>query len=171
MNIIPSITSIISFLIDLYILRNTQEILKPEYKCTCAKTSHVKLISQSIMIIIGLNFIVLTSMFLLSSTYHKIFHPLLIFLSFIGICVQVYYIYLMITYVNELKKNNCDCVNPTFVNTVYYYSWTRLILAVGGIIMMLLLLLVFKSNFMSTKPLSSSELKKFDLPKSIKKKL
>ena len=171
MNIAPTITSIICFLIDLYILYNTQEILKPEYTCTCAKTYHVKSISQSIMIIIGLNFIVLTSMFLLSSGYNKLFHPLLILLSFVGICVQVYYLYLMITYINELKKNNCECVDPTFVNTVYYYAWTRIALAVAGFIMVLILLLVFKSNFMSTKPLSSSELKKLDLPKSIKKKL
>ena len=67
MNVLSAITSIIILLIDLYIFRNTQEIQKPEYACKCAKTSHVKKISQNIIIIIGLNLLVMVGMLLLST--------------------------------------------------------------------------------------------------------
>ncbi len=174
MNVLSAITSIIVLLIDLYIFHNTQEIQKPDYACTCAKTSHVKKISQNIIIIIGLNLLVMVGMLLLSTEYHPVFSPLLVLVSLVGIGAQIHYIYLMITYLNELKKTDCKCVDQNFMNTIYYYAWTRVFLLALSVVILIGALIVvafLKNKSMGNTNLNSPPKSSFKkaVSKSLKK--
>ena len=45
-----------------------------------------------------------------------------------------------------IKEHKCECVDKTFVNTVYYYGWGRLIIGLFGAISIILLSLFFKKK-------------------------
>ena len=174
MNVNQIIITIIVLLIDIYIFSNTQEIQKPEYTCTCAKTSHVKKISQNIIIIIGLNLLVMIGMFLLSTNYHPVFSPLVMLASLIGAGAQIHYIYLMITYINELKKTDCKCVDQNFMNTIYYYAWTRAFLLVLGVIILIgffVMALFYKNKSMVNPNPNLNSIPQSSVKKSVSKSL
>ena len=156
-NLFTVLISIIILLIDIYIFRNTQEIQKPGYACQCGNTYQIKRISQTILTIIGLNLLLLITLFIINILMSKQLYQsikmisiLVMFISSFNICIQAYYLYLMITYVNDLDNQGCTCVNPNFVSTVRYYSWTRLSIAILSIIGVIIMIAVMSRN----KPIS-----------------
>jgi hypothetical protein len=166
-NRLPSlIATIISLMIDVYIFRSMQDIKKDDYECKCAKTEHVQKISNTIIVIISLQILLSIISLLISS---ELLNSTLISLTIIPILgvvgVQIYYLYLMISYLNDLKKHNCTCVNKTVTDVLFYYAWGRVILLVITFIMVLFAMwLISKMN--SSQQLSVPQLK--SLTKSTK---
>ncbi len=154
--------SIIILFIDVFIFRNTQEIQKPGYTCQCANTYQIKRISQTILTIISLNLLLLVGMLMINiltknnvsfTASIKMFSVIIMIISLCNIFLQAYYLYLMITYVNDLDNNKCSCVDQTFVSTVKYYSWTRLSVAVLSILMVVMILAFMPKNTLKPKKL------------------
>jgi hypothetical protein len=159
-NKIPSIIMmIIILMIDVYIFQSMQEISKDNYECKCAQTYHVSKISQTIIIIIGLQLLISIITFILMS---GTFIPLIIGLFSLSMLVvtgmQIYYIYLMITYLSDLKKNNCTCVNTNVTDVLFYYAWARVALLVLGAIIFIMVMYIVR-NIAPQPTLSANEIK------------
>ena len=151
MNFLSIIPGLIMLLIDIYIFRHAKEIQKPGYQCQCGNTYQVNRMSTTIITIISLNLFIMIMSLLMSILVNRtpklmVFAILVLFVFLASIIFQIYYIYLMITYVDDLKKHKCECVDKTFVDTVYYYGWGRLIIGVLGIVSVILLTLLFKKR-------------------------
>lgn len=151
MNFLSVVPALIILLIDIYIFRNAKDIQKPGYKCQCGNTYQINRMSTVIITIISLNLFMMIMSLLMGILVNRI--PKLMMFAILVLCVfiasivfQIYYIYLMITYVDDLKKDKCECVDKTFVDTLYYYGWGRLIIGVLGMLSMILLLLFFKKR-------------------------
>lgn len=159
-NKIPSIIMmIIILMIDVYIFQSMQEIKQDNYQCKCAQTFHVSKISETIMIIIGLQLLISIITFILMS---GTFIPLIIGLLSLSMVViagmQIYYIYLMITYLRDLKKNNCMCVNKNVTDVLFYYAWARIAALILGVITFIMVMYLMR-NISSQPALSASEMK------------
>jgi len=151
MNFLSLIPGLIILLIDIYIYRNAKEIQQPGYKCQCANTYKINRISSTIITIISLNLFIMLITLLMNTLVKRKPKVMIVLVLFLFIIValfalQIYYIYLMITYVDDLKEHKCECVDKTFVNTVYYYGWGRLIIGLFGAISIILLSLFFKKK-------------------------
>lgn len=127
---LPSIIMMVVILaIDVYIFLSMQDINKDTYQCKCAQTSHVKKISDAIIVIIGMQLLVsLMTFVVISGKKHPIIRLFTILPVLVSLLVKMYYIYLMFTYLDDLKTNKCMCVDKKVTDTVFYYSWARLLL-------------------------------------------
>jgi hypothetical protein len=159
-NKIPSIIMmIIILMIDVYIFQSMQEIAKDNYECKCAQTYHVTKISQTIIIIIGLQLLLSIITFLLmTGTFVQSIMGLLSLLMIVVTGMQIYYIYLMITYLSDLKKNNCTCVNKNVTDVLFYYAWARILTLVIGVIAFIMVMYIVR-NIPSQPTLSASKIK------------
>jgi hypothetical protein len=127
--ILSLISPILILVIDIYILYNMFLIQKDTYVCKCANTDYVKKISRKIEITVGIQLIIaFISIFVnININMNKNF----VFLSSLPIVitsfVQIYYLSLLIDYLNDLKIHNCLCVDKRLTNLVFYYSYGRLL--------------------------------------------
>jgi hypothetical protein len=170
MNILSVILPLIYLFLDLYIYKTSLSMLDSNYQCKCGQTWQLKQLSDVIFTIISLQVsliviaLILTSLNTISNMY--VLKGLILFVGLIGLALmglQIYYIYLMITYVNDLKKNNCLCVDKTYSDTLFYYGWVKIIFTV-------LLFIMAIVNIMKQPVHSDHELKEMKslLKKSLK---
>lgn len=153
------IVPIIMLMIDVYIFHSMQEIKQDNYQCKCAQTSHVSKISQTIIIIIGLQLLTsIITFVLMMGTFIPSIMGLLSLIMIVVTGMQIYYIYLMITYLSDLKKNNCTCVNTNVTDVLFYYAWTRIALLVMGAITFIMFMYIMR-NLSQQPPLSASKIK------------
>lgn len=159
-NRLPSlIMMIIILMVDVYIFQSMQEIKQDNYQCKCAQTYHVRKISETIMIIIGLQLLMAIIPFILmTGIFTQAMIGLLSLTMLVVSGMQIYYIYLMITYLSELKKNNCVCVNKNVTDVLFYYAWARIAVLVLGVISVAMLMYIMRSGPQPT--LSTNEIKK-----------
>ena len=159
-NKIPSIIMmIIILMIDVYIFQSMQEIKQDNYQCKCAQTYHVSKISETIIIIIGLQLLLsIITFILMVETFIPSIMGLLSLLMIVVTGMQIYYIYLMITYLSDLKKNNCTCVNKNVTDVLFYYAWARVALLVIGVITFIMVMFIVR-NLSQQPPLSASKIK------------
>jgi hypothetical protein len=157
---IPSmIMMIIILMIDVYIFQSMQEIKQDNYQCKCAQTTHVSKISETIMIIIGLQLLVsIITFILMSGTFIPSIIGLLSLSMIVIAGMQIYYIYLMITYLSDLKKNNCTCVNTNVTDVLFYYAWARVAALILGVITFIMFIFIIK-NRSQQPPLSETQIK------------
>ncbi len=168
---IPSIImAIIILMIDVYIFQSMQEIKQSNYQCKCAQTYHVSKISESILIIIGLQLLTsIITFVLMSGTFAPSVIALLSLIMLAAAGMQIYYIYLMITYLSDLKKNNCTCVNKNLTDVLFYYAWARIAALVLGTITFIMVMYLMR-NITSQSTLSVKEMKSMTKGKSSSKK-
>ena len=140
-NIFIILSTALFLAIDYYIFHNVSEMQKDEYPCNCAKTSHLKNISKIIIIMSALQLINLIISFTLTIS-KQVLMIIKVFsiVSLIIIGAELYYIYNMLSYLNNLNTVNCTCVDKNFTNVMYYYAWTKL---VTFILMIILSILAF----------------------------
>jgi hypothetical protein len=140
MNIVSLILSIIYLFIDIYIYRTSMSMLDTNYACKCGQTWQLKQLSNTIFTIISLQLGLIVIMLILTllqsmltvpnMTFIKVMMLLMGLIALALMGLQIYYIYLMLTYVNDLKKNKCVCVDKTYTDTLFYYGWFKIILIV-----------------------------------------
>jgi hypothetical protein len=159
-NRIPSIIMmIIILMIDVYIFQSMQEISKDNYQCKCAQTTHVSKISHTIITIIGLQLLVsIITFILMSGTFIPSIIGLLSLSMVVIAGIQIYYIYLMITYLSDLKKNNCTCVNKNVTDVLFYYAWARVAALILAVITFIMFIFIIK-NRAQQPPLSATQIK------------
>jgi uncharacterized protein YneF (UPF0154 family) len=146
-------------MIDVYIFQNMQTIKADNYECKCAQTYHVTKISQTIMIIIGLQLLIsIITFVLMSGTFIPSIMGLLSLSMIVIAGMQIYYIYLMITYLKDLKKNNCTCVNKNITDVLFYYAWARVAALVIGVITFIMVMYIMR-NIATQPTLSANEIK------------
>lgn len=147
MNILAILLSIIYLFIDVYIYRTSQSMLDSNYQCKCGQTWQIKRLTEIIFSIICIQLGVLIISFVMTlignNTALMIVSKLLGLGMIALLGLQIYYIYLMITYVNDLKQNKCLCVDETFTNTLFYYGWFKIISLVMAIIILTVLIFFF----------------------------
>jgi hypothetical protein len=132
---ILQISLFIIFLFDIYILINTYNMQKETYSCKCAQTWYLKQVFNSIITIFALPFLLfivgLVTLIFISPNFLINNYKLLLILGLIfvfgSIFIQIYYIVMMLLTVNKLNKDNCNCVDKIFKNTLTYYSIFRII--------------------------------------------
>ncbi len=138
---------IIILMIDVYIFQSMQEIKQDNYECKCAQTYHVRKISETIIIIIGLQLLIsIITFILMTGTFIPSVIALLSLSMMVVAGMQIYYIYLMITYLSELKKNNCMCVNKNVTDVLFYYAWARIASLVLGVITFLMVMYIIRNR-------------------------
>ena len=140
MNVVSLILSIIYLFIDIYIYKTSMSMLDTNYACKCGQTWQLKQLSNTIFTIISLQFGLIGIMLILLLLQSMLTTPNMIFLKVMMVLIglialalmglQIYYIYLMITYINDLKKNKCICVDKTYTDTLFYYGWFKICLIV-----------------------------------------
>ena len=161
MNIVSLVLSIIYLFIDIYIYRTSMSMLDTNYACKCGQTWQLKQLSNTIFTIISLQFgligimlilVLLQSMLTIPNmTFIKIMTVLMVLIGFALIGLQIYYIYLMLTYLNDLKKNKCMCVDKTYTDTLFYYGWFKIALSVLFIVIVIVNVIQMKINPQPTK--------------------
>jgi hypothetical protein len=166
-NRIPSIIMmIIILMIDVYIFQSMQEIKQDNYECKCAQTYHVRKISETIIIIIGLQLLIsIITFILMTGTFIPSVIALLSLSMMVVAGMQIYYIYLMITYLSELKKNNCMCVNKNVTDVLFYYAWARIATLVLGVITFIMAMYMIR-NISAQPTLSAKSITKMSTGKS-----
>ena len=169
MNILAILLSIIYLFIDVYIYRTSQSMLDTNYQCKCGQTWQIKRLTEIIFSIICIQLGVLIISFVMTlignNTALMIVSKLLGLGMIALLGLQIYYIYLMITYVNDLKQNKCLCVDETFTNTLFYYGWFKIISLVMAIIILTVLIFFFYVALKASKnpeltPSTTSSIKK-----------
>jgi chromate transport protein ChrA len=146
-------------MIDVYIFHSMQTIKSDNYECKCAQTSHVSKISQTIIIIIGLQLLMsIISFILMTGTFVPSIMGLVSLIMIVVTGMQIYYIYLMITYLRDLKKNNCTCVNTNVTDVLFYYAWARVALLVLGVITFIMVMYIVR-NIAPQPTISASKIK------------
>ena len=140
MNVVSLILSIIYLFIDIYIYKTSMSMLDTNYACKCGQTWQLKQLSNTIFTIISLQFGLIGIMLILLLLQSMLTTPNMIFLKVMMVLIglialalmglQIYYIYLMITYINDLKKNKCICVDKNYTDTLFYYGWFKICLIV-----------------------------------------
>jgi hypothetical protein len=128
---ISRILPIIYLIIDVYILVTLKSMNVDNYPCKCAVTSQVKKIINIIiaMIVSGLALLVIDMVlfyYYMSSHNMALLLPVMLGGLFVT-GIQIYYSYLLITYVNTLVNTNCECVSSTFKNGLKTYGYFRII--------------------------------------------
>jgi hypothetical protein len=138
------IVPLIVLIIDVYIFRHIQDIKKENYQCKCGQTWQINKISDIIISVISIQLVnLIIQLYLTSQPKISIVISLMALLTLVSFGVQIYYIYLMFSYLNDLKKNDCKCVDKTLVNTLFYYSYFKVIMFIIGLIVGLIVLLSF----------------------------
>ncbi len=139
---VSGILPFIYLVIDVYILVTLKSMNVDDYPCKCAITSHVKKIINIViaMIISGLALLVIG---MILFYYYLSTHNIVLLLPVIlgGLFVtglQIYYSYLLITYVNTLVNNKCDCVSSTFKNSLKTYGYFRIVISSLSALMFLI---------------------------------
>ena len=140
MNVVSLILSIIYLFIDIYIYKTSMSMLDTNYACKCGQTWQLKQLTNIIFSIISLQFGLIGIMLILvllqsmltapNMTFLKVMMVLMGLIALALMGLQIYYIYLMITYVDDLKKNKCMCVDKTYTDTLFYYGWFKIVLIV-----------------------------------------
>ena len=138
---VSRILPIIYLIIDVYILFTLKSMNVDNYQCKCAVTSHVKKIINIIiaMIISGLALIVISMIlfyYYMSSHNMALLLPIMLGGLFVT-GLQIYYSYLLITYVNTLVNTNCECVSNTFKNGLKTYGYFRIVISSFSALMVL----------------------------------
>ena len=64
----------------------------------------------------------------------------------------------MITYLSDLKKNNCTCVNKNVTDVLFYYAWARVAALILAVITFIMFIFIIK-NRSQQPPLSATQLK------------
>ena len=145
------VLSIIILIIDVYIFRHVQTIKRDDYQCKCGKTWQVNKISDMIIAIISISLVnLIIQLFLSSYPGNRMIISLMTLVSFVSFGIQIYYIYLMISYLNDLKKTNCKCVDTTLVDTMFYYSYGKIALMSIALIAFIVLIFMIKN---ATQPI------------------
>jgi len=113
---------------------------KEGYQCKCAKTWQLKNISQVIIANIAIQLVnAITAFFLIGTNQASMAFKMLALVSVFGFGFQIYYLYLMISYINQLKNTNCSCVDDKFTRVMTYYAWTKVtffaVMILGGVIL------------------------------------
>jgi hypothetical protein len=125
------ISPILILIIDIYILYNMFLIQKDTYVCKCANTDYVKKISRKIEITVGAQLIIAFILIFVNIDININKNNSFILLSSIPILltsiVQIYYLSLLINYIDDLKIHNCFCVDKKLTNLLFYYSYGRLL--------------------------------------------
>ena len=132
---------IIYLIIDVYILVTLKSMNIDDYPCKCAVTSHVKKIINIIiaMIISGLALFVITMIlvyYYMASNMMAVLLPIMLGGLFVT-GLQIYYSYLLITYVNTLVNTKCECVSNNFKNGLKVYGYFRIVLSSLSVLMLL----------------------------------
>ncbi len=140
----------IYLVIDVYILVTLKSMNVDDYPCKCAITSHVKKIINIIiaMIISGLALLVIgltLAYYYMSSNIMFVLLPIMLGGLFVT-GLQIYYSYLLITYVNTLVDTKCECVSSTFKNSIKTYGYFRIVIASLSAFMLL-----FATAFMTIR--------------------
>ena len=168
MNRLPFlIPLIIILMIDVYIFRKFQDIKQNDYQCKCGQTWHVNNISNTIVTIISINLLVLILQLYLTGIDNKTQKMAMVSasVSIVSFSVQIYYLYLMISYLNNLKENKCECVDTTLTTTMFYYSYTRITLMIFGTLLLMIIMLIvipamFSNQAIQPIPTKTSSIKK-----------
>ena len=117
-------------------------MLDKNNKCKCAQTWQLKELTNIILYVFILQRLILIISFILTFLVNdnlKMIVPKIIKFGMIFLlCMQLYYIYLMETYIKDLKTIKCSCVSETFTETLHYYGWLRIILTIISIITVLI---------------------------------
>ena len=173
MNILAILLSIIYLFIDVYIYRTSQSMLDSNYQCKCGQTWQIKRLTEIIFSIICIQLGVLIISFVMTlignNTALMIVSKLLGLGMIALLGLQIYYIYLMITYVNDLKQNKCLCVDETFTNTLFYYGWFKIISLVMAIIIFTILIFFFYVAYKGSKNPELNSASTSSIKKSFKK--
>lgn len=156
MNIVSLILSIIYLFLDVYIYRTSMTMLDDNYACKCGQTWQLKQLSNTIFTIISLQFGLIGIMLILTLLQSMLTIPnmnvlkiMMVLMGLIGLALmglQIYYIYLMITYVNDLKKNKCMCVDKNYTDTLFYYGWFKITLTVLLVVLGIVNVIKMKTN-------------------------
>ena len=125
MKVLPVVILVVILFIDYYIFNNVMAMQKEGYQCKCAKTWHLKNISQVIIANIAIQLINAIAAFILMSHPSSSKGFMIGLVGIIGLGIQIYYLYLMISYINQLKNTNCACVEDKFTNIMSYYAWAK----------------------------------------------
>lgn len=138
----PGFLPFLYLVIDVYILVTLKSMNVDDYQCKCAVTSHVKKIINIIiaMIISGLALLVIgiiLAYYYMSSNMMFVLLPIMLGGLFIT-GLQIYYSYLLITYVNTLVNTKCECVSNTFKNSLKTYGYFRIVISSFSALMLLL---------------------------------
>jgi hypothetical protein len=178
MNRLPlMIPFIIILMIDVYIFRQLQDIKKDDYPCKCGQTTHVTNISNTIITLISISLIVLIIQLYLTGIDNKTILMAKIsgLISLIAFGVQIYYLYIMISYLNKLKDSKCECVDQTLTNTMFYYAYTKIgIMAFSILFLIIIVVFIIPSmtkmaQIPSTTPSSLSLSKPLSIKKASKR--
>jgi len=173
MNILAILLSIIYLFIDVYIYRTSQSMLDSNYQCKCGQTWQIKRLTEIIFTIICIQLGVLIISFvmtLISNNTALMVISKLLGLAMIGLFgLQIYYIYLMITYINDLKENKCLCVDETFTNTLFYYGWFKIISLVLATLLIIFTMFVFFKAIKNSKTPQLNLASTSSIKKSFKK--
>lgn len=135
-----TVLSLIVLVVDLYILYNMYKIQDETNQCTCANTWHTKRITNIIMIIIGVQVLLLVMFMIFANQKTRTMQLVASFLSLVLFAVHIYYAYIMVSYIMQLQKDNCSCLDSTFKTTFTVYTIVRVVMSVIAIIGLFLLI-------------------------------
>jgi len=149
-----SVISLIVLVFDLYILYNMYKIQDQTNQCTCANTWHTKRITNIIMIIIGIQVLLLIMFMIFANQKSKTMQLVAGLLSLVLFGVHIYYAYIMVSYIMQLQKDNCSCLDTAFKTTFMIYTIVRVIMSVLAIIGLFILIKLRNATQMSADELA-----------------
>ena len=149
-----SVISLIVLVFDLYILYNMYKIQDQTNQCTCANTWHTKRITNVIMIIIGIQVLLLIMFMIFANQKSKTMQLVAGLFSLLLFGVHIYYAYIMVSYIMQLQKDKCSCLDPAFKTTFMIYTIVRVIMSVLAIIGLFILIKLRNTMNMSADELA-----------------
>ena len=131
-HILIILLSIIIIIFDEYIYHNINHIISEEKECKCAQTEYLPSILKLIRFILVCDIILLLSTILLYQNIKLpyIYEVFIAILAIITLCVQLYYLYLLLRYLTDINISSCNCVDKSFTRILNIYT----VIAFGMII-------------------------------------
>jgi TRAP-type C4-dicarboxylate transport system permease small subunit len=106
------------------------------------------------MIIIGIQVLLLIMFMIFANQKSKTMQLVAGLLSLLLFGVHIYYAYIMVSYIMQLQKDNCSCLNTAFKTTFMIYTIVRVIMSVLAIIGLFILIKLRNATQMSADELA-----------------